>query len=231
MPSNGLVAEVVRSGMSSQERVDRYTNVRSVSIPSTQAMVRLDDVVDILEVNDDVPPHAIYDLRETIEEDPSTGGHIAIESPSSSSHTADFDRLDIYAPLEHDARGSFVVGSENTWLKTTISRDLDGRLDEAARNPTIDGLRDDIVPAALEEYLDDSDPLEDVDDDALVAELHSRGWDALSDLPYCHECGDTLGSHWRRSNERAQANECQPAPCPTCGENPLPPVGGGSDAE
>lgn len=158
------------------ENLTRHKNVRSVTIPSTQGMVRLDDVVEILQENDDVPAHAVYNVREAIDDDPSTGGHVAINSPSRSAHTADFERLDIYAPLEHDARGTFVGAEKSAWLKATISRELDERLDEAARGYAVDGLRDQIVTDALEAYLGDAVFVEGASDDELVTELQERGY-------------------------------------------------------
>ncbi|AGM11842.1 hypothetical protein M201_gp76 [Haloarcula californiae tailed virus 2] len=45
-------------------------------------------------------------------------------------------------------------------------------------------------------------------------------------VPECHECGAPLGGEWRDMNETAKQHGTQPAACPQCGGNPLPPVGG-----
>jgi hypothetical protein len=46
-------------------------------------------------------------------------------------------------------------------------------------------------------------------------------------FPSCHHCGAQLGPEWIRADERARADDENPADCLDCGENPLPPVGDG----
>lgn len=179
---DGMVVEVVKSDVLGKESIERYTDVRSVALPSTAGMVRLDDVVDVLQ-DLDVHPADIQQLTEQIDEDPSTGGHIGIHSPSSSTHTALFERVEIYSAKVHDSRGSSVCGPDETWLKTVVPRELDKELFEAVNHdPTVDEYnRSELVEAAVEEYLEDSRPsaedLEDADEGELVAELERRGYD------------------------------------------------------
>lgn len=47
-----------------------------------------------------------------------------------------------------------------------------------------------------------------------------------ADKPECNECGELLGDEWREAEAEAKEKDEHPAPCPNCGENPLPPVGG-----
>ena len=62
--------------------------------------------------------------------------------------------------------------------------------------------------------------------DALASELPGERPDG--DLPTCYECGEELGEGWPHRNQRAEERGDNPADCPHCGENPLPPVGGDS---
>lgn len=160
MPSdgNGLVVETV-TDRGSKEHVERYTSVRSVSIPDTQGMVRLSDITDLLREQEDVPAHAIYEIVESVEADPSMGGHITIQSPGRTSFTASFDRVDIYAPLVHDARGASVCGPEETWIRVVIPRDLNNEIHEAT---TMDASVEEsthstLVENAIRAYLDTDD--------------------------------------------------------------------------
>lgn len=47
-------------------------------------------------------------------------------------------------------------------------------------------------------------------------------------VPECYECSAPLGDEWREQNETAKQHGTQPAACPQCGQNPLPPAGGGA---
>jgi hypothetical protein len=87
--------------------------------------------------------------------DPSTGGHLTIESPSTASHTALFDRVEIYPEDIHDARGSSVCGPDERWLNVVISKSLDERVFEAVHSPTMPGNTSDFVADALEAYLEE----------------------------------------------------------------------------
>jgi hypothetical protein len=68
---------------------------------------------------------------------------------------------------------------------------------------------------------------------ATKTEEHAR---AVADMlaheveerPTCANCGETLGEDWRHRDKHAHEKGEQPADCPNCGENPLPPVGGES---
>jgi hypothetical protein len=180
-----MIVEVVKSEGLGKERVDRHVDVRSVDLPSTRGMVRLDDVVELLLEDDDVPRHAIERLKENIDEDPSTGGHIAIHSPSTSAHTALFERVEIYTEDVHEARGSSVCGPEETWLKVVIPKDLDERIYDAIHHdPAADFYnRSTLVEQAVEEFLDEStgrptaEDLKEADEGELVREMERRGYD------------------------------------------------------
>lgn len=50
-------------------------------------------------------------------------------------------------------------------------------------------------------------------------------------VPECYECGAPLGEDWRDANAVAEQHGTQPAACPQCGGNPLPPVGGQQEDE
>lgn len=179
---DGMVVEVVKSDVLGKESIERHTDVRSVDLPSTAGMVRLEDVVELLQ-DLDVHPADIERLTEQIDEDPSTGGHIGIHSPSSSAHTAQFERVEIYSAKVHDSRGSSVCGPEETWLKVVVPRELDEEIFDAVNHdPTVDvHNRSALVEEAVEEYLEDPRPtaedLADADEGELVAELERRGYD------------------------------------------------------
>ena len=174
---DGMTVEVVKGDTLGKETVERHTDVRSVELPSTRGMVRLDDVLDLLREHDDVPAHAVHTLAEEIDDDPSTGGHIAINSPSSSSHTALFERVEIYAAKVDNARGTSTCGPDETWLHVVIPDELDSRLFDAVQyDPSVDVYnRSTLVETAVEEYLDD-DASAEADDEELVAELEDRGY-------------------------------------------------------
>lgn len=180
-----MIVEVVKGDALGKETVERHVDVRSVDLPRSRGMVRLEDVVDILLEDDDVPRHAIEELKQQIDDDPSTGGHIGIHAPSSSAYTALFERVEIYAEDVHEARGSSTCGPDETWLKTVISKELDERIYEAIHEwPHVDLYnRSALVEEAVGEYLDESserptaEDLEDADEGELVAELERRGYD------------------------------------------------------
>ncbi|OYR86255.1 hypothetical protein DJ71_06610 [Halorubrum sp. E3] len=183
-----MTVEVVKSDALGKENVDRHTDVRSVHLPSTRGMVRLDDVVELLEGDDDVPLHAIGRLKEDIDNDPSTGGHIGINSVDGSAHTALFERVDIYAAKVDNARGSVTCGPDESWLHVVIPDELDSRMFEAV-NYEGHALPDDVynrstlVEAAVEQLLDDSDAVEGATDNELIAELEQRGFDVIDAEP------------------------------------------------
>jgi len=60
----------------------------------------------------------------------------------------------------------------------------------------------------------------------LQADLPEAEQEDAEQVPECHECGAPLGDEWRDANETAKQHGTQPAACPQCGGNPLPPVGG-----
>jgi len=152
-----MTVEIVKSEALGTENVSRYTDVRSVELPSARGMVRLEDVVDLLLDHDDVPRYAVEELKRDIDDDPSTGGHIAINSPSESTHTALFERVEIYAAKVDHARGSAVCGPDETWLNVVIPEELDSRMFEAVNHdPRVDELnRSGLVKTAVERMLDD----------------------------------------------------------------------------
>lgn len=180
-----MIVEVVKSDTLGKETVERHVDVRSLDLPSSRGMVRVEDVVDLLLEDDDVPRHAIEQLKREIDRDPSTGGHIGIHSPKSSAHTALFERVDVYADDVHEARGSSTCGPEETWLKVVIPRDLDERIFEAIHeDPTVDVFnRSELIEVAVDEYLQDSaerpsaEDLKDADEGELVREVRRRGYD------------------------------------------------------
>jgi cell division septum initiation protein DivIVA len=63
----------------------------------------------------------------------------------------------------------------------------------------------------------------------LQADLEQS--DTAERVPECHNCGAPLGEQWREDQEKAKRHGAVPAACPQCGENPLPPVGGGQHAQ
>lgn len=186
---DGMTVEVVKGDTLGKERVERHTDVRSVELPSTRGMVRLDDVLDLLREHDDVPAHAVHTLAEEIDDDPSTGGHIAINSPSSSSHTALFERVEIYAAKVDNARGTPTCGPDETWLHVVIPDELDERIFDAVQyDPSVDVYnRSTLVETAVEEYLDDTDRVDDATDSALVDELQSRGYHVSPTAPESYD--------------------------------------------
>ena len=151
---SGMTVEVVKSETLGKERIERYTDVRHVKLPSTQGMVRLEDVVEQLREHDDVPRHAIEQVAREIDDDPSTGGHIGISTPSSYASTALFERLDIYSAVVDNARGSAVCGPDERWLNVVIPDELDERIcDAVAMAPGAPGTRSGLVIEAVEAYL------------------------------------------------------------------------------
>jgi len=60
----------------------------------------------------------------------------------------------------------------------------------------------------------------------VQADLEQDETQDTEQVPECHECGAPLGDEWRDMNETAKQHGTQPAACPQCGGNPLPPVGG-----
>lgn len=155
---DGMTVEIVKNETLGKESVDRMTDVRSVSLPSTQGMVRLNDVVDLLRENDDVPAHAVRRLVDEVDDDPSTGGHIQVQRPNSAVHTAAFQRVDIYSAKVDNERGSSVCGPDETWLKVVIPDALDEQLFEAVNYDTLVDAdsRSELVEEALEVYLDET---------------------------------------------------------------------------
>lgn len=178
---DGMTVEVVKGDALGKEQVERHTDVRSVELPSTRGMVRLDDVVALLEEHDDVPASAVHAVAEEIDDDPSTGGHIRINSPSSMTSTALFERVEIFAAKVDNARGSAVCGPDETWLNVVIPRELDEQIFDAVKHdPNVDVYnRSTLVEQAVGEYLDDADPVEEAGDDELIAELEQRGFDVV----------------------------------------------------
>jgi hypothetical protein len=177
---DGMTVERVVTDTLGSERVERYTDVRSVEIPNTQGMVRLSAVLDLLREDDDVPHHAVRRVADEIEDDPSTGGHITITSPSQSTHTAQFERVDIYAAKVDNARGTATCGPDETWLQVVIDDNLDSRLWNAVNmGGHYRKTRGELVAAAVDQFLDDTDPIAEADDSELVAELEQRGYDCV----------------------------------------------------
>jgi len=65
----------------------------------------------------------------------------------------------------------------------------------------------------------------------LQADLGADEQEDAEQVPECHECGAPLGDEWRDANAVAEQHGTQPAACPQCGGNPLPPVGGQQEDE
>lgn len=66
-------------------------------------------------------------------------------------------------------------------------------------------------------------PSVDADDDHDCTDSDQMTEENADTKPTCYACGASLGVEWKHAD--AQDDGGYPPDCPTCGENPLPPVG------
>lgn len=104
------------------------------------------------------------------------------------------------------------------------------RSDVAKRIPQTESLRrGNNIPGGMDTYLAGYiDAHYQIKDELETLKTLLQEFDReLRDLrpPKCYECGHTLGDEWRKEDD---FDDEDPADCPNCGENPLPPVGASS---
>ena len=153
-----MIVEHVNFADDDAEQISRYKGVRRVEIPSSQGLVRTEDVVESLtdqDVSMDVIMQLVADLDENV--DPRRGGHVTIERPGSSLHTATFDRLEIVRQEDHDLRGSSIDGRDHSWMRTHVPDTLQRRIRDATMRLDTPDTHSSLVAAAVKQYLDDLD--------------------------------------------------------------------------
>jgi DNA-directed RNA polymerase subunit M/transcription elongation factor TFIIS len=112
--------------------------------------------------------------------------------------------------------GNTIVYHDRAWLSYVAGADVEvSATPGVSGSPTQVGQDRHIVSKGQDHRLSGAEPSEQP-----------------SDLPgevTCSNCGAELGEVWARQDERAQERGEHPAPCPSCGGNPLPPVGDGEE--
>lgn len=104
-------------------------------------------------------------------------------------------------------------------LRDTITETLPGEVDtdaEQERYAEMGGLTEDDVETG------------DGPGVMAAAAGGDQSGDQNDDYAECYECGAVLGEEWQEACDAAkERGDDHPVPCLECGENPMPPVGGG----